>query len=107
MGAARLLQRYRIDDPLEATQVHGFCGLWGVIALAIFKIDDGIIYDQSKGSRLLVAQLVGSVFIIAWVASLSAIFFLISKKLGQLRMEYANEILGGDIFYFGPITFTG
>jgi len=33
-----------IDDPLEAFHVHGACGILGVLCVAIFKKDDGIIY---------------------------------------------------------------
>lgn len=40
----RITNYLHIDDPLEAWHVHGACGIFGVIALAIFKIDDGIIY---------------------------------------------------------------
>ena len=55
MGAARLMQKLRIDDPLEAAQVHGFCGLWGVLAVAFFKIDEGIFFNLSTGGRILCA----------------------------------------------------
>merc|ERR1719498_1056821 len=107
IGSTRLMSKLKIDDPLEAAQVHGFCGIWGVIALAFFKIDDGIFYGGENSGKLLGAQIVGLLFIIAWVGILSAIFFLISKKFGFLRLSYTDEILGGDIHYFGPLEFTG
>jgi len=41
-----------------------------------------------------------------WSGGLSAIFFLISKHVfGSLRLERRDEILGGDLHYFGPIEF--
>lgn len=101
------MSKLKIDDPLEAAQVHGFCGIWGVIAVAFFAIDDGIFYGGKNAGRLLAAQIVGVLFVIAWVGILSAIFFLISKKFGVLRLSYTDEILGGDIHYFGPLEFTG
>jgi len=115
IGSTRLLQKLKIDDPLEATQVHGFCGIWGVIALAFFKFTDadpetdacGIFYGCGNSGKLLGAQIVGLLFIIGWTGILSAIFFLISKKFGVLRLSYTDEILGGDIHYFGPLEFTG
>ena len=33
IGGAWALRKLKIDDPLEAVSVHGFCGLWGVIAV--------------------------------------------------------------------------
>jgi Amt family ammonium transporter len=35
---------FKVDDPLEAFQVHGFCGFMGVLMLSVFKIDKGLIY---------------------------------------------------------------
>ena len=33
VGASELLQKLKIDDPVEAFPVHGACGIWGVIVL--------------------------------------------------------------------------
>lgn len=87
--------------------MHGFCGIWGVIALAFFKIDEGIFYGGENSGKLLGAQIVGILFIIGWVGILCAIFFGISRKFGFLRLSYTDEIIGGDIHYFGPLEFTG
>jgi hypothetical protein len=101
------MTKMKIDDPLEASQVHGFCGIWGTIAVAFFKIDEGIFYGHEKSGKLLGVQIVGILFIIGWTGILSAMFFIISKKFGVLRLSYTDEILGGDIHYFGPLEFTG
>ena len=34
--ASTRILRFRIDDPLDAFAVHGACGLWGVLACALF-----------------------------------------------------------------------
>ena len=39
-----LLEKLNIDDPIEAFQVHGLCGLWGTLAVAIFDEDKGLVY---------------------------------------------------------------
>ena len=31
-----LLQALKIDDPVDASPVHGFCGAWGIIAAGLF-----------------------------------------------------------------------
>ena len=40
-----LFERMEIDDPLQVTQIHGLCGVWGVIAVGIFDKDTGLIYS--------------------------------------------------------------
>lgn len=107
IGSTRFMARMKIDDPLEAAQVHGFCGIWGVLALPFFKIDEGIFYGGEKSGKLLGVQIVGLGFIIGWVGILSIIFFGVSKMFGYLRLSYTAEVLGGDITYFGPLAFTG
>ena len=69
---ARLLSRARyvrimfymtvapfLHDPLEACPIHGFCGIWGVLAVGVFgtidekSVTEGgyTIYDSSHGKR--------------------------------------------------------
>lgn len=59
------------------------------------------------GVELLGVQILGCIVIILWAGGLSAIFFLISMKMNALRLSEQNEILGGDLHYFGPIEFDG
>merc|ERR1712039_437263 len=35
-AASSLLKTLKIDDPIDAFAVHGACGIWGVLAAAIF-----------------------------------------------------------------------
>merc|ERR1719233_165867 len=35
-GFSRLLIRLKIDDPLDASAVHGACGLWGLVSVGLF-----------------------------------------------------------------------
>ena len=43
----RILNRARIDDPIEASHVHGFSGFWGCLAVGFFDLDSGLIYSGS------------------------------------------------------------
>ena len=94
----------------------------GCIVLALFDIDKGIYYGKKSitetgpdgeevktvaGGELLGIQIAGCLLIILWSGGLSAIFFGISKAMGVLRLSEQDEILGGDLHYFGPIEFYG
>ena len=45
--SGKLMYRWRIDDPIEASQIHGFSGVWGLIAVGIFDLDYGLLYSGS------------------------------------------------------------
>merc|ERR1719335_1055710 len=46
-GASALLQKLKIDDPLDAFAVHGAAGIWGTIAAALFDFGAGM--DKHHG----------------------------------------------------------
>ena len=41
--ACKLVVKIGVDDPVEASMVHGACGIWGVIAVGIFDNKHGLI----------------------------------------------------------------
>lgn len=45
--------------------------------------------------------------IFAWAFSTTAAYFLVAKYLGVLRVSEESEILGCDIYYFGPMDMIG
>lgn len=47
--SSQLLQKLRIDDPLEASPVHFFCGCWGVLAAGFFATKTYI--TETYGSK--------------------------------------------------------
>lgn len=111
----KVLDYFQIDDPMDAFQVHGACGFMGCLCVALFEKDVGVMYDQQKGWPQFGIQLLGCVAIIAWVSITSALFFFVVKFAVQLkiskeeifRLSEQDEILGGDLYYFGPIKFEG
>lgn len=42
-GGRKLLFLHRIDDPCDASVIHGFCGVWGLWATGIFCNDKNVI----------------------------------------------------------------
>jgi Amt family ammonium transporter len=47
IGAKKLLIKLQIDDPLDAFPIHGACGIWGVLAAALFDWGNG--FDFAHG----------------------------------------------------------
>jgi Amt family ammonium transporter len=42
--SCRLYLKLSLDDPLESSQLHGLCGLWGVLSVGFFDPSDGLFY---------------------------------------------------------------
>jgi Amt family ammonium transporter len=100
-----LLLKLKIDDPLEAAPMHGFCGALGVLWVgfmakreyvqSVFGIDEaGVFYGG--GGKLLAAQLIGIMTIAAWTMGMLGAFFGTFKKFGLLRVDEEEELLGLD-----------
>jgi Amt family ammonium transporter len=87
------LEKCKIDDPVGAFPVHGLCGVWGVIAAAIFG-------DPASGVTMK-GQVVGAVAIAAWAFIFCFILFSILKAMGQLRVTAEEEEKGLDISEHG------
>lgn len=51
--AVRLMDYLKIDDPIEAFQVHGCCGFIGCLMVAIFETDKGLIYGGPLAGEVL------------------------------------------------------
>lgn len=83
------LDRLRIDDPVGAISVHGICGVWGIVAAALFDVTDS--------GFTVVGQLVGvlAVGLAAFVFSLG-LFGLLKVTMG-IRVSEDEEFEGLDI----------
>jgi len=95
MAAGKLLNRYKIDDPIGSFQIFGFSGLWGCLAVGIFDKDLGLINTGSFS--MIETQALGCLVIIAWSSIFSTIFFRIFKAIGRLRVNQFYEVIGIDL----------
>lgn len=108
----------KIDDPLDAVAVHGFCGMWGLIAVGCFadkqlieKAYGDTYYDSNNAfaygfflggdGKLLAAGLVGIIVILGWVLIHMMPFFCVLKYVGLLRVSQAEEHEGLDTSHHG------
>lgn len=85
----------KIDDPVGAIAVHGFCGASGTIFVGLFAVEGGLFYGG--GTSMLLTQLMGVGAVIVWVASTMTIVFLLIKKTIGLRVSEHEELVGLDL----------
>lgn len=95
LGASKLMVKIGIDDPVDAIAVHGFCGMWGVLAAGLFS-DENLIANYYFGctqgvGAILPYQIIGLLYIFAWVSATTIPIFLILKKLKLLRVTAEEE----------------
>jgi Amt family ammonium transporter len=110
-----LLEWLRIDDPIGAVPVHGFCGIWGTLSLGFFACGKygstgPIAADNSAplaglfyggGTTVLVAQAIGSLIVTVSTFVVAYIVMLIVNAMGQLRVSNEGEIYGLDLHEHG------
>ena len=92
----------KVDDPVGAIGVHGLCGATGTILTGIFAYhltDEagnplGLLYGG--GFHFLGTQIIGVIAVIAWVAVMMTIVFMVIKKTIGLRASKEEEIRGLD-----------
>jgi len=91
---ARFLERCGIDDAVGAVSVHGFCGIWGVMAVGLFAAG----YPSAEGipPTSFMGQLVGCIVMILLGFVPGYVFSLILKMLGILRVSDEVQIAGLD-----------
>ncbi|MCI8361114.1 MAG: ammonium transporter [Clostridiales bacterium] len=98
----------KIDDPVGAVGVHGFCGATGTLLTGLFAkyaFNDtfgenaGLFYGG--GFKLLGVQALGVASVIAWVAVTMTVVFLVIKKTIGLRASREEEMRGLDVTEHG------
>jgi ammonium transporter, Amt family len=97
--AVAFFDRVGIDDPVGAASVHGVVGAWGVLAVGLFAVDDGLLVGG--GFDLLWSQIIGIVAITGFVGISMGIIFLGIKATVGLRVPEQEEIEGLDVHEHG------
>jgi Amt family ammonium transporter len=110
-----VLEWLRIDDPIGAVPVHGFCGIWGTLSLGLFACGQygatgpispdnsaplkGLFYGG--GLTVLKAQIIGSaiVTVSTFVVAMAVMLLVNSFKL--LRVSAEGETYGLDLHEHG------
>ena len=118
-----ILKCCKVDDPVDAVSVHGTCGMWGVLAAALFTAPEldyrvsgvpGISTDlkgglfianradgQSPNWNIMGAALAEVAVVFCWSGTISLIMFAILKVTGLLRVSAEMEAAGMDVSKHG------
>ncbi len=88
-GAERL-QRWRVDDAVDAVAVHGIGGVWGLFAVGLFH-QAGLFDPQRIG-----VQLLGITASFLWAFPMAWLLFKAIDRFGGLRVPSLNEQRGLD-----------
>jgi Amt family ammonium transporter len=87
---AEWLQRFRLDDMVDATAVHGLGGVWGTLAVGLFYRGDP--FDPARVQ----VQVLGILVAFLWTFPASWLLFkLLDRALG-LRASTLHEQRGLD-----------
>merc|ERR1719387_3334651 len=113
-GSSMLVKKLKIDDPVDASSVHGACGIWGCIAAALFDFgagtdkhhgwggfsatsyeEEGEVKYMTTGDAF-AANLAEIAFVIVWSGGLSLVIFGALKATNLLRIDEETESSGMD-----------
>ena len=93
LGAALLLEYFRIDDAIGAVPVHCAAGIWGTLAVALFADPSAWGTGLSRWDQLVVqATGVGTAFVWGFGASY-IILWLVDRRF-PLRVSAESEAVG-------------
>lgn len=111
----KLAEKLKFDDPLEAAQLHGGCGAWGIIFTALFATKEYVseVYAPGRpyglfmggGGRLLAAHVIQILVIIGWVSATMGPLFFVLHKLKLLRISAEDEMAGMDMTRHGGFAY--
>jgi len=114
VGSSAGIKKLKIDDPVDASSVHGTCGIWGCLAAALFDFgagfekhhgwggfgatsytEDGETKYMTTGDAI-AANMVEVAFVIAWSGGLSSVLFGALRLAKLLRVDEETESAGCD-----------
>ncbi|MCL6106058.1 MAG: ammonium transporter [Actinobacteria bacterium] len=105
----------KVDDPVGAVAVHGFNGLWGVLALGIFADgtygagDNGVAHAVKGliygGTGQFAAQAIGAVTVVVVALGGGYVCFRVLDRIMGLRVTAEEEIQGLDLPQMGTLAY--
>ena len=103
VGASRLLERWRIDDVIDAVPVHAVAGVWGTMAVAIFGDPESWNTGLSRWEQAGV-QLVGAGSCFLWAFGIGGGSLWLVNYWFPLRVTQEDERMGLNMAEHGAST---
>nr|WP_284676538.1 ammonium transporter [Vibrio sinus] len=93
---SKMLDYYRIDDVVKVVPVHGLCGAWGTLSVALFGNSDILNTGLNFSSQLSV-QAFGVLICFLWAFVPTYLFLKLLSRFIPLRVSLEDEIKGLNI----------
>jgi Amt family ammonium transporter len=93
LSASQLLDRWQIDDAVDAFPVHGAAGMWGTLCVGLFGQLDLIGTGLGRSQQIIV-QLFGIGVAAAWTFGLAWGGLTLVNKIFPLRISLEEENIG-------------
>ena len=101
-GAEYLLLHWmKLDDPVGAIAVHGFGGVWGTLAVAVFGTPDQL---NLPFAEQLWVQIKGILSVFVWAFGMGLLVFYLLRQFHDLRVSETEEDLGLNVVEHGART---
>ena len=88
-AAVLFFDKVKVDDPVGAISVHGVCGVWGILACALF--------DVTGSGYTVFGQLLGVIAVGGTAFLFSLVVFGIFKATMGVRVSEEEEAEGLDL----------
>ncbi|KAF3452379.1 hypothetical protein FNV43_RR02812 [Rhamnella rubrinervis] len=117
IGCNMVAEKLKYDDPLEAAQLHGGCGAWGLLFTGLFAKKAYVkeAYPgrnvrpyglfMGGGGRLFAAQVIQILVVSGWVTATMGPLFYFLHKLKLLRISRDDEMAGMDLTRHGGFAY--
>jgi Amt family ammonium transporter len=94
LGFDLIIKKLRLDDPVGAIPVHGICGAFGTLGVALFGRSEMLVHPRFIQ---LGVQVLGIITCFVWTTVMSWIMFRLLKMTVGLRVSPLEEQVGIDI----------
>jgi Amt family ammonium transporter len=99
-GSYLLENVFKLDDVVDAVPVHGFCGIWGTLAVGFFIRED-MLGELTRAGQIKV-QFIGVFACFVWAFGLGLFFyFIVDKFFGGIRVSREDEMIGLNVAEHG------